>query len=332
MKKILLLIGLCLAAQPVSAATILAYHHVSSETPRSTSLSISEFEQHLALIEELKLEVVGIDTIVETIRAGKSVPDNWTALTFDDGYASVYHNAWPILKAKKLPFSVFINPDMVKPSKLYMSWEQLKELSDNGVLIANHTLKHENLIKDGLSNEQIIDNLNQAEQQIVDQLGQNHKFLAYPFGEYDDNVRAILKRLGYAGFVQHSGAVDQHTDITAITRFPAAGIYANPKTLRNKINSLAFSMASITPTDTKPTSSQPKVTVELNQRDYYNSQVQCFISGIGAPQKVTWLNELSFEIASPEAIGKGRIKYNCTAPSKSKPGRFYWFSKLWIND
>lgn len=313
------------------AATVLIYHHVSDQTPKSTSVTTEQFQQHLELIKELKLTVVPLTTITNAIKNNTPVDNNWVAITFDDGYHSVYDNALPLLQQYNFPFTVFVNPKMVGPSKLYLDWDQLAELSKHQGLIANHTMAHENLVQDGLTDEQMIENIQQAEQMILEKLNQSHKLLAYPYGEYDDKIKKDLHKLGYVGFAQHSGAINETSELTALSRFPANGIYANPKTLKAKLNSIPFNVKSISPSDTKPMSNRPLLEVSLVNRDFYQSQLACFISGSSQPQKPEWVSDLEFKIASDNDIPKGRVKYNCTAPSITHSGRFYWMSKLFIN-
>ncbi|GAB3000931.1 polysaccharide deacetylase family protein [Psychrosphaera aestuarii] len=323
--------------QKVTAATVVLYHHVSESTPKSTSVSPEQFEAHLTMIEELGLEVVPLTTIVNAIKLQQPVNKNWIAITFDDGFRNVYDTAFPMLKKRNWPFTVFVNPLMVKPSKLYMDWSQLKTLTEHGVDIMNHTLEHENLVQDGLSLQQIETNLLVAEEMIKEQLGQNHKMVAYPFGEYSDQIKGVLNKLGFVGFAQHSGAVGNNSDLLALTRFPANGIYANPKTLKAKLKSLAFDIESQTPTETLisnidniPEQQGPLWQVKLANKDFYQSQLACFITGQSGAVKPTWKSELEFEIAAPKTLQTGRVKYNCTAPSINNSGRFYWMSKLWI--
>lgn len=315
-----------------NSASVLVYHHVASNTPKSTSVSVEQFKQHLGLIDELGLTVVPLTTITDAIKQQKTVNNNWVAITFDDGFRNVYENAYPLLQQKNIPFTIFVNPTVVRPSRLYASWSQLKTMAENGGVIANHTLNHENLVKDGLSREQIKQNLLDTEQAIIKHIGQQHKILAYPYGEYNDEVKGILNELNFVGFAQHSGAINETNDLQALPRFPANGIYANPKTLKNKLNSLPFSISSSAPLDTKPTSTAPLWKVTLADKDFYQSQLSCFISGQDKPVKPVWLSKMSFEIKAAKAIQSGRVKYNCTAPSIKHKGRFYWMSKLWIND
>ncbi|QTH62913.1 polysaccharide deacetylase family protein [Psychrosphaera ytuae] len=319
-------------AQTSTAATVLIYHHVDENTPKSTSVTTEQFIEHLELIESLGLKVVPLPVIVNAIKDGTPVDHNWVALTFDDGFRNVYDNAFPILKERNLPFTVFVNPQMVKPSKLYMDWSQLKTLTEHGGDIMNHTLAHENLVQDGLTAKDVEDNILLAEAMIKEKLGQNHKTLAYPFGEYNDVIKGILKKHGFVGFAQHSGAIGNSSDLQALTRFPANGIYANPKTLKAKLNSIPFDFNNQSPTDTMSElgADAPTWTVELDSKDFYQSQLACFITGQNGPYKPEWLTKTSFKISAPESLQTGRVKYNCTAPSIKHSGRFYWTSKLWI--
>ncbi|MCI8483245.1 MAG: polysaccharide deacetylase family protein [Lachnospiraceae bacterium] len=63
-------------------------------------------------------------------------------LTFDDGFSSVYHTAYPILKKHGIPFTVFITVDYIGTDG-YMTWENITELCNSGLCrIGSHTLSH----------------------------------------------------------------------------------------------------------------------------------------------------------------------------------------------
>jgi len=332
--KLILKLGVILLSvlsKHAFSATVIIYHHVSESSPKSTSVTPDQFKQHMDLIEELDLTVVPLTKIADRIRNNQHIEPNWLAITFDDGYRNVYDEALPILKQRNWPFTVFVNPDMVKPSKLYMDWAQLKELTLHNGHIANHTLSHENLVRDDLSIQDIETNLLTSEEKIKKETGQSSRMLAYPYGEYNDEIKALLAKHDFIGFAQHSGAINQTSDRYALTRFPANGIYANPKTLRAKLKSLPFSFKNNAPTDTNPSSRTPEWTVFLSNKDFYQSQLACFITGQSKPVKPVWHDKLSFTIRSESEIGQGRVKYNCTAPSIKHMGRYYWTSKLWIS-
>ena len=132
----------------LEAAVVLQYHHVDTMTPASTSTSPERFGMHLDHLADNDFDVVPLAELVDTLRAGEPLPDRTVAISFDDGYVSIYETAWPMLKAKGWPFTVFINSephDQGKP--LFMSWDQLRELHAGGATIANHTVSHPYLLR-----------------------------------------------------------------------------------------------------------------------------------------------------------------------------------------
>ena len=148
---------LCLAfvcVAPSHGAVVLQYHHVDSETPASTSTPPGRFAMHLDYLADNGFEVVRLERLVARIRQGLPLPDRTVAITFDDGYVSIYETAFPMLREKGWPFTVFVNSephDQRKP--LFMSWDQLRELHAGGATIANHTVGHPSLLEfaDGVS-------------------------------------------------------------------------------------------------------------------------------------------------------------------------------------
>ena len=53
-----------------SHGVILVYHHVSVSTPPSTSISPADFERHLEYLEQNNFNVIPLDKMLTTLRAG----------------------------------------------------------------------------------------------------------------------------------------------------------------------------------------------------------------------------------------------------------------------
>ncbi|MFJ6138960.1 polysaccharide deacetylase family protein [Kitasatospora sp. NPDC092286] len=94
--------------------------------------------------------MVSLDEAVDRIEAGRRTPG--TVLTFDDGFADVYENAWPLLRERALPFTVYLASCHVGGETRWegstakgagasaLSWEQLREMTGSGLCtVANHT-------------------------------------------------------------------------------------------------------------------------------------------------------------------------------------------------
>ncbi|MGS0729082.1 polysaccharide deacetylase family protein, partial [Shewanella sp. 0m-11] len=173
-------------------------------------------------------------------------------------------------------------------------------------------------------------NILRTEKEIAKATGQNLKMLAYPYGEYNQQIEAMLEKHGFVAFGQQSGAAGPYSPLTALPRFPVAGVYADLNSLKVKLHSL--NMPVISQTNSNPQLQQgqwrPEIKVTLDMSDINASQLMCFIQGQGA-KKPNWISENEFSIQAELDLPAGRSRYNCTAPSKSK-GSYYWFSQPWI--
>ena len=87
-----------LSTTTVQAAIILQYHHVATNTPKTTSVTPAEFRQQMQLLKEQKMKVVSLERFINQLKAGEPLADNEVAITFDDGFENVFTNARPILR------------------------------------------------------------------------------------------------------------------------------------------------------------------------------------------------------------------------------------------
>ncbi|MDC8829306.1 polysaccharide deacetylase family protein [Alteromonas gilva] len=323
----------CAQTAPHSSGVILLYHHVSADTPRSTSITPDQFEQHLNYIAE-HYSVVALKDLVAAARGHGSVPDNALAITFDDGYENILQNGHPLLKKHGFPYTVFINPAVIGKQSDQLSWAQIATMQQQGATFANHTMDHLHLLEkqagetDQAWLARVWQNISSAENMITEHTGQSLKYLAYPFGEYNQTLASKLTDNGYVAFGQHSGAVGTFTDMGAIPRFPAAGPYANLDTLKTKMASLA--MPVIDTSLQNPQVSQRQlndpISITLNEDAAAKirlAQVACYFQGQRLPVEVAD-NHFEFTLSSTLPVGRSRV--NCTAPSNQLSGRFYWYS------
>ncbi|MFD2167301.1 polysaccharide deacetylase family protein [Thalassotalea euphylliae] len=320
------------------SAVILQYHHVSTSTPASTSISPAQFEVHMQYLKDNGFTVVPLSDIVDAIKNKQTISDKTVAITFDDAYLNILENGTPILDKFNYPYTIFVNPSVVERKQAqFMTWEQLKTLADKNVIIANHGWEHDSLtrIPDGLTQDkwlaQYESDLKRSETLIEVNVGQSYRYFAYPYGEYSPEIQQWLTDNKYVGFSQQSGAVGIHTDLSAIPRFPASQPYDKIPGLRDKLNSLPFNIT-LEGDNAKTMFKQGEVssvTFNVEVEDFHASQINCYISGLGR-QKIKWLDDDTFTITFNKPLPVGRVRCNCTAPSIEKPGRYYWFSKPWF--
>lgn len=331
------------------ALVVLQYHHIDDGTPPSTSTSPAVFLQHMQLIEDLGLDVVDLESATRALvnptthddnsehdtRANNS-PLKQVAISFDDAYASIFHNAYPELKRRNWPFTIFVNTNAVNfKNKGIMSWQQLQQLVDDGVTIANHTASHAHLpsIPEGLTLEQWLEKeIMSAQKELQEKLSRTSTLLAYPYGEFTLDMFPWLIERNILAFGQQSGPIGQSSQQQALPRFPAAGIYANVETLKTKLLTIALPVTAtqlqdpILHADNNP----PTLTLNLPKADYNPQRLQCFASQQGAIPTTINTDEdtVTLSTQAPLTLKGPRSRYNCTAPSGQRE-RFYWYSQPW---
>lgn len=332
----LVLITLICLSVRAHAAVILQYHHVSETLPAVTSVSANTFTKHLSYLKEHNFNVIALNELISAIQQGKTLPEKTVAITFDDGYNNNYEQAAPILEKFGYPYTIFVNPTLIDEGKGYvMGWDKLKELASKGALIANHTAQHDYLhikLKDESDAQwqaRIKQDILRSQQRIKEEIGHDYKYLAYPYGEFNNKLQALVKELGFIGIGQHSGAVNKNANFTRLPRFPASGFYSKLDTLITKLNSRAFSIKTLDYQDSVTSQNPPTLSIEFEMGDFHKSQFACYVSSVGQA-KLTWINDTTVKIDSPKALNKGRSRFNCTAPSIEHPGSYYWFSQPWV--
>ena len=325
-------------AEIPSHAVVLIYHHVDEGTPASTSLSPARFGEHLDYLANNGYHALPLQALVDSLRFAGSITDRTVAFTFDDGYISVYTEAFPRLRELGWPFTVFVCPDAVDHGRgPVMTWDQLREVAAAGATVANHGQYHRHLQRrrDGESDRQWLDRtraeLLAAQQRIEEEIGTAPPLFAYPYGEYDDDLRGLIKELGWAGFGQQSGPMGSGSDPTLLPRFPMAGSFASMEVFPEKVASLPLPVVVVSPIQPGLAgATRPSLRLTLARGDYRSDQLAAFASGQGAAD-LTWIDEEAgiIEVQAQKPLTAGRSRYNITAPATDGQ-RYYWYSHTWI--
>lgn len=318
------------------AAVAFMYHHFGEARYPSTNIRLEQFEAHLDYLAHNNFQVLPLAEVLSAIQQRTSLPARTVVITMDDAYRSVYTEAYPRLKARGWPFTVFVSSDYIdKGYSNYMTWQQMQEMAEHGASYGNHTRSHAYLVRrlEGESEDawrtRIHDDLAFAQTRLEEILGDaTLKIIAYPYGEYDDGVREITQKLGLIGMGQHSGAIGPLSDFLALPRFPMAESFGALDDFKTKALSLPLAIESVTPAEPTTELERPAITVQLAASDARLKQLACYASGQGK-MEISWQDERSFSIQAAKPLPAGRSRYNCTAPS-AEGGRFYWFSQPWI--
>jgi len=208
---------------------VLGYHRfVSRVRHPDTEVTPEMFEQQLDQLRDAGATVVGLRDFMEWKQGRKSIAERSVLITIDDGYRSVYEVAWPILRKRGYPFTLFVYTDYIRGGKRSggesLSWEELAEMRDAGVEIQSHTVSHRDLrggrgmgagYEEWLRNELV-----GSKSEIERRLGVRVDALALPYGASNERVRAAALEAGYeVVFTVNGQRVVKSTPADATGRF-----------------------------------------------------------------------------------------------------------------
>tara|TARA_B100000959_G_scaffold72557_1_gene77010 strand:- start:3441 stop:4463 length:1023 start_codon:yes stop_codon:yes gene_type:complete len=308
---------------------LLVYHRFSDDGPKSTSTSPEVFKQHLEYLKNNDYKVLPLKKIIRSLQSKESLPSNCVSLTADDGFLSIYTEAFPLLVEYQFPMSVFISTDPVdKKYDSMMTWNQLREMAPL-VDIYNHSVNHLHLVNQ--SAQIVEDEILFAQERISTEMNTNDKFFAYPYGEFDDLTYSYLKSKGYIAFGQQSGVASQTSDFLNIPRFSMSGPYAQMNSFSLKVKTVDMPVESSNPKSLIISGDlRPLLNLNFSREltSYEINNFSCYVSGQDRAE-LEWDGLQSVSVRSNDPLAIGRSRYNCTMPYK-EAGRYYWFSKLWL--
>lgn len=327
-------------SRAAESGVVLMYHHVDGSTPAATSVSPAVFREQIEFLEREDVHVMPLLDLLDALAAGRAVPDRSVAISFDDGYRSVLTEALPLLEARGWPFTVFVNTEAIDAGYGgYLSWDELRLLGEKGATIGNHSVTHTHLVRrapdetDRDWRRRITGEIAQANERLQTEVGAYLvPVFAYPYGEYTVDIKSIVRQQELFGMGQQTGPIGQGSDFLALPRYPVAtGLELDDFALR--IRSLPLP-AHIVGEERHIVSDDDRPVLRLAldaDDDVRRDALACYAPGQGA-MPIEWHGDDRREIsARPEqSLGAGRSKVNCTAPSRSRPGTYYWYSHLWM--
>lgn len=181
---------------------ILTFHAVDD---RDSVISFPPrlFERGLAKLHEHGRRTVSLQQAVDYLRRGEPFPDRAFAITFDDGYQSVYAEAFPVLQRYEMTATVFLTvgakgdtePDTRLPSmegRTMLAWSEIREMHRWGIDVGSHTLTHPDLTR--WPRDQVEIEVRDSKTIIQEALGAPVSSFAYPYGFYDRWSRDCARR------------------------------------------------------------------------------------------------------------------------------------------
>ncbi|WP_432821293.1 polysaccharide deacetylase family protein [Trichloromonas sp.] len=318
-------------------ANVFVYHRFGDSRYPSTNIPLETFADQLELLKRQNYTVLTLGEIVSRLGAGRALPRYCAAITVDDAYRSFLAGAMPLLRRYGYPATLFVSTDSVGGDE-FLSWDELRSLSAQGIEIGNHTASHPYLLNrnreetDAAWFERIRLDIERASQALRRELGQEPRLFAYPYGEYTPEVVALISELGFAGAtVQHSGVVSAMSNRFALPRFPMGGDYATLAEFSDKLSMRPLVVQVIDGQDPVVRGNNPpELVVDILSSEVDLTQVQCFVQGQqGCVMTADPAVPGRYRVRAQQPLDGRRSRYTITAPGSRGQG-WFWFSQLWI--
>lgn len=176
--------------------SVLMYHMIGDEQGNAAVMTEANLRIQMNYLRDHGYHPITMQELYDYVTKGAPLPEKPVCITFDDGYLDSYTIVYPLMKEYGFPWTLFLITDDVGKPYNRMTWDQLKEMANShAVTIASHTLSHpklHNLATRAEKEKEIVE----ANKALKYQLGIDNVWLAYPYGDYDDEVIDICKKAG----------------------------------------------------------------------------------------------------------------------------------------
>ncbi len=221
-----------------SARVPILMYHTLDERPSIISIAPSVFEWQMRWLHEKGYKIVSLSQLAKQLHTGVLPTDHTAVITFDDGFSAVYTVAFPILARYRFPATVFVIPSLCGgsndwpdqpasvPRQPLLTWAQIRGMHRDGIEFGAHTLTHRRLdrLAPAESQGEILD----SKAMIEDRLGDKVEVFAYPFGKFNDAVKAVVASAYVGACTTHLSLVDSMSDPLELSRVEAHYVALRP--------------------------------------------------------------------------------------------------------
>ena len=188
----------------------LCYHQVRPSATGQFELTPETFREQLGILKAQGYQSLSSAELLTILASGTVPTKRSIVLSFDDGYASVYDYAFPIMKEMGFTGIACIYPQFIGAGSA-MTWDQLRELASEGWSIESHSMSHSNLAT-GYGTPAYAKMLEHeiagSRGLIEKQLGVPVKFMVWPYGIYTEQAEQAARDSGYAGAMTVDGGAN----------------------------------------------------------------------------------------------------------------------------
>jgi peptidoglycan/xylan/chitin deacetylase (PgdA/CDA1 family) len=203
-------------------------YHALGESASPITTPTAVFAWQMCWLHEHSYQAIPLSRLVRCVRTEDQLPPRSIVITFDDGFASVFTRAYPILAEYGFSATVFLVSDYcgrrndwpsqptTVPYQSLMTWTQICEMDRDGIEFGAHSATHPML--DQLAVSDVEREILDSKAKIEDQVGHAIELFAYPYGRYNETVKRVVSRAYTGACSTRLGIVRPGSDPLALDR------------------------------------------------------------------------------------------------------------------
>jgi peptidoglycan/xylan/chitin deacetylase (PgdA/CDA1 family) len=193
------------------------------------------FDEHMHYLARRGMQACSLQDFFAWLEHETTLPDGSFLLTFDDGFLGVYEHTAKVLQELGWPATIFLVSGRIggrddwcqaeNPSGAtypLLAPEHIRSMQDMGFNFQSHTRLHPDLTT--LPDKELTEELAGSRQDLEDMLGRPVRYLAYPYGRFNEQVLRTARTAGYeAAFSTQPGFNRRDVDRYRIRRLDIFG-------------------------------------------------------------------------------------------------------------
>jgi peptidoglycan/xylan/chitin deacetylase (PgdA/CDA1 family) len=167
------------------------------------------FARQMRLLAALRYRVIDFEEVAQALREGRPLPRRTAVITIDDGYADNFDIAYPILRRRGFPATLFLisrklgakadwsgdaGPTDGRP---LLTLDQVRQMRAGGLAVGAHTRTHRPLPE--LSPAEAESEAAGSRADLEAALGESIATFAYPYGEWDEQAVNAVRHASFRG-------------------------------------------------------------------------------------------------------------------------------------
>jgi peptidoglycan/xylan/chitin deacetylase (PgdA/CDA1 family) len=213
-----------------TSLAILMYHKVDRILPGTrypgNHVLPEAFDEQLAELKRRNYQSITLEQWIAYKEKRGGLPRRPIIITFDDGYRSTYHTAWPILRRYGFSATVFLVASLIGKTNAWdveerqeplLSESEIREMQRGAITFGSHTQSHRALTR--IPVEDAARELADSRAMLESLLDKPVTTLCYPYAKQNRTIRALAQKAGYnAAVIGRGGTNRVWTDQYALRR------------------------------------------------------------------------------------------------------------------